>query len=219
MSIPRVPGCTLTLHGQAAGGLDGGETVQIEVTRPEHLGSTRSDGFPVTYNGADVSLETLVIDMADKYGIPPQYLMSQVTKEAWKFGEAPRYNPYSYRYEPWGFDFSFITGDERTAYDDTSGHKLDAGSQRFRPHRVPILQQGLEAGGEGDPRPRPVCGVAGDSCPNSESQNTPTHWKLPNLHLPDFLGLQWGQGLFGCPGLPFPVTQTCITPARVLAGC
>jgi hypothetical protein len=48
--------------------------------------------------------------------------MSQVTKEAATTPEG-RYNAYSYRYEPYGFDFKYITGDEDECCRN-SKHKL-----------------------------------------------------------------------------------------------
>jgi hypothetical protein len=111
----------------------------------------QDDGYPVTYKDVEYSLEDIVIKHADTYGVPPHYLMSQVTKEAatiTKHGET-QYNPYSYRYEPYAFDFEFISGDDP---DCCSGnqHKLfvqpgpdpDEPTQGFS-----FLRSGLTAGG------------------------------------------------------------------------
>jgi hypothetical protein len=184
---PRVSGCTLTLRGEAAGGLDGGESVQIEITRPFHLGTARTDGYPVTYNGADVSLENLVIDMADKYGIPPQFLMSQVTKEAFLTGDTPpRYNTYSFRYEPYGFDFKFITGDREECC-DADGHKL---LQDVSPSQQthPFFRQAF-LGASGKAEMLNSEGVPGDAKPGEVAvQLQPlgtgdtSQWQIPNLN-------------------------------------
>ena len=83
-------------------------TARVAVARPARLGD-RTDGYPVCHTPG-VLLEPLVIDLADTYGIPPHYLMSQVHKEAMK-GSNGCLNEYSYRYEPIGFDFTSIVGD------------------------------------------------------------------------------------------------------------
>jgi hypothetical protein len=109
----RVEGGKFKLQVTAAGSSD---SVEVKVIRPWHLGA-QTDGYPVTYkvDGVDTDflLEDVIVKYADLYGIPPHYLMSQLTKEAarvTKHGEL-RYNPYSYRYEPWAFDFLNIVGD------------------------------------------------------------------------------------------------------------
>ncbi|MHB8797134.1 MAG: hypothetical protein ACYDBY_01600 [Thermoanaerobaculia bacterium] len=130
----------------ATSGVETVGPVRLQVRRPWHLGS-RTDGYPVTYEGADVELEPIVIDMADRYGIPPQFLMSQVTKEANRTGNPARYNVYSYRYEAYGFDFRFITGD--------LGDCCDASGHNFVATYHPFLSSGI-AGTTGQAEMRPV---------------------------------------------------------------
>jgi hypothetical protein len=67
-----------------------------------------------SYNG-DVDVEALVIDAADRHGIPPQYLMAQVTKEAGVYNS--RLNAYAFRYEATSRDFKQLVGD----WDSTPG--------------------------------------------------------------------------------------------------
>jgi hypothetical protein len=119
---PRVANGVLELHGSSE---NHQAIVTTRIVKPEHLGE-QTDGYPVSYGDNEYSLEEIVIRHADTYGIPPHYLMSQVAKEASKTSSKPlRLNPYSYRYEPYGFDFRFISGDEAECCRGTTHSLLD----------------------------------------------------------------------------------------------
>jgi hypothetical protein len=109
-----------------AASVPGGATFEqkLEIVCPTRLGS-QTDGYPVEYPaGTSQSLLTLIVDIADRYAIPPQFLMSQTNQEASKISTTPlRLNAFSYRYEPYAFDFKFISGDEPDCC-ESNGHKL-----------------------------------------------------------------------------------------------
>ncbi len=97
-------------------------SAEIHVERPAHLGCCATSSCPgfgactTTYAGNPVDLEALVIEKADEYGIPPQYLMAQMVMEA-GVDTSGALNAYAYRYEP-RYDFWHITGDYFTAAAD-----------------------------------------------------------------------------------------------------
>ena len=132
-------------------------TARVAVTPPARLGE-RTDGYPVCHT-PNLLLEPLVISIADKYGIPPHYLMSQVHKEAMK-GSNGCLNEYSYRYEPYGFDFTFISGDEPDACENNAHKLLQApNGTTFVGH--PFFAQGLSNGQSPDQvevKPASYCG-------------------------------------------------------------
>jgi hypothetical protein len=97
-----------TVAGMTAGKTD---KAYISAVRPSYLG-TRVDHYPLSWNGGTVSLEDIVLRNADANGIPPQFLMSHIAHEAWPASIPPNsWNTYAYRYEPYAFDFLYITGD------------------------------------------------------------------------------------------------------------
>jgi hypothetical protein len=153
----------------------------VQVRRPTHLGS-RIDGYPVTYPypSGETLLEPVVLDMADKYGIPPQFLMSQVTKEAvLSEPNPPRYNPYSYAYEVYGFDFEYLTGDEQECCSG-GNHKLMLLSG------FPFAASGITSNGQVEFLPRPTLDVLPepvlDVAPQPIQPNPCTLYQIPNLN-------------------------------------
>ncbi|MCC6128745.1 MAG: hypothetical protein IT186_02355 [Acidobacteria bacterium] len=101
----RVPSGTLSVWAFAGGRLT--PPVKVRIRRPTHLGSNPHH-YPIQYNGHVILLEDLVIDNADRHGIPPQFLMSQVFHES-------SGNSYAFRYEATSVDFKSLTGDRYTA--------------------------------------------------------------------------------------------------------
>ncbi len=77
-------------------------SVGIRIARPAALGA-HTEIFR-DYEGVPVDLKKLIIDTADRYGIPPHYLAAQMYAES-------AFNPYSYRYEATSWDFKVLVGD------------------------------------------------------------------------------------------------------------
>lgn len=87
--------------------------LKVRIVPPTRLGAAGKIGgvtiphwpsFVRRYEGQDVSLLDMVIANADRFGIPPQYLMSQM------FAEVADLNPYAIRYEPSSRDWKHLTG-------------------------------------------------------------------------------------------------------------
>jgi hypothetical protein len=67
-------------------------SMEIEVKKPENLGTTPIQGDEDAY-GKPQNVDNLVIQLAGKYGIPPQYLKGQIERES-SFWPAYRYEPF-----------------------------------------------------------------------------------------------------------------------------
>ncbi|MCC6129411.1 MAG: hypothetical protein IT186_05745 [Acidobacteria bacterium] len=120
-------------------------TALVKVLAPASFGG-RTDGFRLSppYPGAPDRLHELVVDASDKYGIPPQILLAQVTKEAIPIpGPPTAYNPFSYRYEPYGFDFLYLTGDGDVVRNGTT-RKLLANDHPFKTNGILAPSGGVE---------------------------------------------------------------------------
>jgi len=99
-------------------------TARVAVSRPSALGCCATASCPgfgacTTVYPAPATvgdLEPLVIDEADRWGVPPHYLMAQVVQEAGTFDG--HLNAYAFRYEPTSRDFKIATGDHGTAVDN-----------------------------------------------------------------------------------------------------
>ncbi|MCC6132115.1 MAG: hypothetical protein IT186_19510, partial [Acidobacteria bacterium] len=117
----------------------------VKILAPVSFGG-RTDGFRLSppYPGAPERLHELVVDVSDKYGVPPHVLLAQVTKEAVPTGvPAYAHNPFSYRYEPYGFDFLYLTGDGDIVRNGTT-RKLLANEHPFKTNGILATSGGVE---------------------------------------------------------------------------
>ena len=105
------------------------DTKFVQVKRPTTLGTladatllglTTFPSYQVNYEGTSVALKDLIIDMADRFGVPPQYLAAQAFKES-------SFNPYAFRYEPVSRDFRLLTGDTSETVGGGLRNLLDTG--------------------------------------------------------------------------------------------
>jgi hypothetical protein len=93
-------------------------TARVAVSRPSALGCCATASCPLgpcktlypRPANTVVDLEPLVIDEADRWGIPPHYLMAQLMVEAGPDNLHGWPNAYAFRYEA-NYDFRYLTGD------------------------------------------------------------------------------------------------------------
>ena len=121
---PRVPNGLITVSATTRSGT---ATATVKITRPSSLECCPGGSCPnatgtcqTAYPGAStlVDLAPLVLDAADASGVPPQYLMAQVAREAGPTPSGDSLNAYAFRYEPTSRDFAIATGDHKTVADN-----------------------------------------------------------------------------------------------------
>ncbi|MBK9375016.1 MAG: hypothetical protein IPN03_15145 [Holophagales bacterium] len=95
-----IPATKLVVTAVAPGNVKA--SVGVRIARPAALGS-HTEIFR-DYEGVPVDLKKLIIDTADRHGIPPHYLAAQMYAES-------GFNPYTYRYEASSRDFKQLVGD------------------------------------------------------------------------------------------------------------
>jgi hypothetical protein len=121
----------LGLVGKAYGARSG---AVVEVKRPSHLGRCGTVPSPCLawFDNQEVDLERLIIDAADQYGMPPQYLAAQMVGEAGRTKDGKYVNAYAFRYEPTSRDFKMLGGDWSNTVSGGTRRLLDPQQAFFR---------------------------------------------------------------------------------------